>query len=165
MFTFLCQHTHRSLLLHHSLVLAFVHLCSQMDEHQHVRPNTGTTELNHSYYTGNSLSALHSSQQFHDDTVSTSVHPLVSTQETNGTTSSGSASGPQLPHDPISSPVLGERGREENGRRRQEQGARKEGEEGGSKAVEVETCWVTVKKKIRAEETARTRRGEPEVRR
>ena len=45
-------------------------------------------------------------QQSHDDTVSTSVHPLVSTQETNGTTSSGSAFGPQLPHGPISSPVL-----------------------------------------------------------
>ena len=101
-----CANTHRSLLLHLSLVLAFVYLCSQMEEHQNVRPSTGTTEWNHSYYTGNSLSALHSSQQFHDDTVSTSVHPLVSTQETNGTTSSGSAFGPQLPHSPISSPVL-----------------------------------------------------------
>ena len=80
-----CANTHRSLLLHLSLELAFVFLCSQMDEHQNVRPSTGTTELNHSYYAGNSLSALHSSQQFHDDTVSTSVHPLVSTQETNGT--------------------------------------------------------------------------------
>ena len=55
---------------------------------------------------GITLTTLHSSQQFHDDTVSTSVHPLVSTQETNGTTSSGSAFGPQLPHGPISSPVL-----------------------------------------------------------
>ena len=71
-----------------------------------MRPLNGTTELNHFYYACNSLSALHSSQQFHDDTVSTSVHPLVSTQETNGTTSSGFASGPQLSHDPISSPVL-----------------------------------------------------------
>ena len=76
-----------------------------MEEQQNVRPSTGTTELNHSYYTGNSLSVLHSSQQFHDDTVSTSVHPLVSTQETKGTTSSGSAFGPQLPHGPISSQV------------------------------------------------------------
>ena len=74
-----CANIHRSLLLHLSLVLAFVYLCSQMEEHQNVRPSTGTTELNHSYYTGNSLFALHSSQQFHDDTVSTSVHPLVST--------------------------------------------------------------------------------------
>ena len=101
-----CANTHRSLLLHFSLVLAFVDLCSQMEEHQNVRPSTGTTELIHSYCTGNSLSALHSSQQFHDDTVSTSVHPQVSTQATNGTTSSGSAFGPQLPHGPISSPVL-----------------------------------------------------------
>ena len=53
---------------------------------------------NRSYYTGNSLSALHSSQQFHDDT--------VSTHETNGTTSSGSAFGPQLPHGPIRSLFL-----------------------------------------------------------
>ena len=60
---------------------------------------TLTTRATHSlHYT------LH--QQFHDDTVSTSVLPLVSTQETNGTTSSGSAFGPQLPHGPISSPVL-----------------------------------------------------------
>ena len=101
-----CATTYRSLLLHLSLLLAFVYLCSQMEEHQNVRPSTGTTELNHSHYTGNSLSALHSSQQFHDDTVSTSVHPLVSTQEANGTTSSGSAFGPQIPHGPISSPVL-----------------------------------------------------------
>ena len=86
-----CANTHRSLLLHLSLVLAFVYLCSQMEEHQNVRRSTGTTELNHSYHTANSLSALHSFQQFHDDTVSTSVHPLVSTQETNGTSSSGSA--------------------------------------------------------------------------
>ena len=75
-----CANTHRSLLHHLSLVLAFVYLCSQMEEHQNVRPSTGTTELNHSYYTGNSLSALHSLQQLHDDTVSTScaatgLHP------------------------------------------------------------------------------------------
>ena len=103
--THFCANTHRSLLLHLSLVFALVSLCSQMEEHQNVRPSTGTTEWNHSYYTGNSLSALHSFQQFHDDTVSTSVQPLVSTQETNGTTSSGSAFGPQLPHGLISSHV------------------------------------------------------------
>ena len=50
-----CASTHRSLLLHLSLVLAFVYLCSQMDEHQHMRPSTNTSELNHSYYAGNSL--------------------------------------------------------------------------------------------------------------
>ena len=82
-----CAYTHRSLLLHLSLVFAFVSFCSQMEDHQNVQPSTGTTEWNHSYYTGNSLSALHSLQQLHDDTVSTSVQPVVSTQETNGTAS------------------------------------------------------------------------------
>ena len=67
--------THHSLLLHLSLVFALVTFCSQMEEHQNVRPSTGTTEWNHSYYAGNSLSALHSLQQLHDDTVSTSVQP------------------------------------------------------------------------------------------
>ena len=100
-----CACTHHSLLLHLSLVFAFVSFCSQMEEHQNVQPSTGTTEWNHSYLSGNSLSALHSLQQLHDDTVSTSVQPLVSTQETNGTTSSGSVSSPQLPHSLISSQV------------------------------------------------------------
>ena len=71
-----------------------------------MRLPTGTSELNRSYYTGNSLSALHSSQQFHDDTVSASVHPLVSTQQINDTTPSCSALGPQLLHGHIGSPVL-----------------------------------------------------------
>ena len=70
-----CANTHRSLLLHLSLVFAFVYLCSQMEERQNVRPSTGTTEWNHFYYTGNSLSALHSSQQLHDDTVATGLYP------------------------------------------------------------------------------------------
>ena len=74
-----CPFTHRSLLLHLSLVFALVSFCSPMEVHQNVRPSTGTTEWNHSYYTGNSLSALHSSQPLHGDTVSTSVQPLVST--------------------------------------------------------------------------------------
>ena len=101
-----CANTHRSLLLHLSLVFAFVSSCSQMEEHQNVRPSTGTTELNPSYFSGNSLSALHSLQQSHDDTVSSSVQTLVSTQETNGTASSGSMSSPQLPHSLISSQLL-----------------------------------------------------------
>ena len=43
----------------------------------------------------------------------------------------------------------GERRREENGRKREEQGVRNEGEEGGSKVVEVETGWVTVKRRTK----------------
>ena len=88
-FTFLCLHTSQLASASSLWCLSFVSFCSQMEEHQNVRPSTGTTEWNHSYYTGNSLSALHSLQQLHDDTVSTSVQPLVSTQETNGTASSG----------------------------------------------------------------------------
>ena len=42
---------------------------------------------------------------------------------------------------------IDERGREEKGRRREEQRERKESEEGGSKVVEVETGWVTVKRR------------------
>ena len=49
-----CACTHRSLLLHLSLVFAFVSFCSQMEEHQNVQPATGTTEWNHSYFRGNS---------------------------------------------------------------------------------------------------------------
>ena len=86
--------------------LRLLNLCPQMEGHQNASSSTGPPELNHSCYTGTALSALHSSQQVHDDSISTSVHPLVSTQETNGTTSSGCAFGPQLPHGPISSPVL-----------------------------------------------------------
>ena len=61
-----------------------------------MRFSTGPSELNRSYCTGNSFSALHSSQQFHDDPVSTFVHPLVSTQLINETTPSCSALGPQF---------------------------------------------------------------------
>ena len=45
-----CANTHCRLLLLLSLVLAFVYLCSQMEEHQNVRPSTGTTERNHSLH-------------------------------------------------------------------------------------------------------------------
>ena len=71
-----------------------------------MRLSTCLSELNRSYYTGNSFSALQSSQQFHDDPASTSVHPLVSTQEINDTTPSCSALGPQLLHGHTGSPVL-----------------------------------------------------------
>ena len=58
-----CAYTHHSLVQHLSLVFAFVIFSSQMEEQQSVRPPCGTTEWNHSYYTGNSLSALHSLEQ------------------------------------------------------------------------------------------------------
>ena len=77
-----------------------------MEGHQSVRLSTGPSELTRSYYTGNSFSALKSSQQFHDNPASTSVHPLVSTKEFNDTTPSCSALGPQLLHGHTGSPVL-----------------------------------------------------------
>ena len=55
-----CACTHHSSLQHLSLVFAFVIFSSQMEEQQNVRLPLGTTEWNHSYYTGNSLSAPHS---------------------------------------------------------------------------------------------------------
>ena len=77
-----------------------------MEEHQNVRLSTGSSELNRSYYTGNSFSVLHSSQQVHDDTVFTSVHPRASTPRINDTTLSCSALGSQSLHGHIGSPVL-----------------------------------------------------------
>ena len=97
-----CANTHRSLILHLSLVLALVYLCSLMDG---VQPPPGTTEWNHSYYTGNSFSAPQSVQQLQNGTISTSVQPLAYTQEVNGPASSGFVSSPLLPRSAISSQV------------------------------------------------------------
>ena len=70
-----------------------------------MQPPPGTTEWNHSYYTGNSLSAPHSVQQLQNGTISTSVQPLASIQEANGAASSGFVSSPLLPRSAISSQV------------------------------------------------------------
>ena len=75
-----CIHNLQFCLASLSLVLAIVNLCPQMEGHQNVSPSTGPPELNRSYYTGNLLSALHSSQQVHEDSVPTSVHSRASTQ-------------------------------------------------------------------------------------
>ena len=69
----------------------------------HVRLSIGPSELNRSYCTGNSLSALQSSQQFRDDT---SPRLCIHWSPHRTLTSSGSALGPQLLHGHISSPVL-----------------------------------------------------------
>ena len=77
-----------------------------MEGHQNVSSSTGPSELNHSYYAGNSLSALHSSQQVHDGTVFTSVHPRALTQRLIDNMPSCSALGSQLLHGHTGSPVL-----------------------------------------------------------
>ena len=104
----ICVHTQYAALPRFSLslVLAIVNLCPQMEGHQNVSSSTGPPELNHSYYAGNSLSALHSSQQVHEDSVSTSVHSRASTQRLIDNTPSCSALGSQLPHGHTGSPVL-----------------------------------------------------------
>ena len=65
----------------------------------------GTTECNHSYYTGNSFSASHSVLQLQNGESANSVQPLTHTQQANGAASSGSVSSPALPCSTISSQV------------------------------------------------------------
>ena len=101
-----CVNTHRSLLLHLSLVLAFVYLCSLMEGQQNVQLPPGTTVWNHSYYTGSSFSAPHSVQQLQNGVISTSAQPFAYTQEANGTASSGFVSSPLLPCSAFSSQAL-----------------------------------------------------------
>ena len=96
------QHCFASL----TLVLAIVSLCPQMEGHQNVSSSTGPSELNHSYYAGNSLSALHSSLQVHEDSVPTSVHSRPTTQRLIDNTPSCSALGSQLLHRNTGSPAL-----------------------------------------------------------
>ena len=62
--------------------------------------------MNRSYYTGNSLSVLHSSQHVHDDSVPTSVHSPPTSQRLIDNTPSCSAIGPQLLHRNTGSPAL-----------------------------------------------------------
>ena len=62
--------THHSLLLHLALVFVFATFSFQMEVQQNVRPPFGTTEWNHSYCTGNSLSAPLSVQQLQNGTIS-----------------------------------------------------------------------------------------------
>ena len=77
-----------------------------MEGHQNVSSSTGPSELNRSYYTGNSLSVLHSSQQVHEDSVPTSVHSRPTTQQLIDNTPSCAAIGPQLLHRNTGSPAL-----------------------------------------------------------
>ena len=76
-----------------------------MEEQLNVRMPPGTTECNHSYYTGNSFSAPHFVQQLQNGTIATPVQPLASIQEVNGAASSGFVSSSLLPRSAISSQV------------------------------------------------------------
>ena len=65
----------------------------------------GTTECNHSYYTGNSFSAPHFVQQLQNGTIATPVQPPASIQEVDGPASSGVISSSLLSRSAISSQV------------------------------------------------------------
>ena len=109
LFVLICVYTQSCSFASSSLslwCLRLLNLGPQMEGHQNVSSSTGPPELNRSYYTSNSLSALHSSQQVHDDSVSTSVHPWALTQRLIDNTPSCSALGSQLLHDHTGSPVL-----------------------------------------------------------
>ena len=69
-----------------------------MEGHQNVSSSTGHSELNRSYYTGNSLSVLSSSQQVHEVSVPASVHSRPTTQQLIDNMPSCAAIGPQLLH-------------------------------------------------------------------
>ena len=86
-----CTNAHRSLLLHH---ISLWCLCLSLSL---LRRKNQNVLWNHSCTMSDSLSAPHSSQQSHDGTVSTSVQPLVYTQETIGNMFFF-VSRPQLPH-------------------------------------------------------------------
>ena len=76
-----------------------------MEGQQNVQPPPGTTEWNHSYYTGSSLSAPHSVQLLQNGMISTSVQPFAYLQEATGAASSGFVSSPLLPRSAFSSQV------------------------------------------------------------
>ena len=73
---------------------------------QNVSSSTGHSEMNRSFYTGNSLSVLHSSQHVHEDSVPTSVHSPPTTQQLIDNMPSRAATGPQLLHRNTGSPAL-----------------------------------------------------------
>ena len=77
-----------------------------MEGHQNVSSSTGHSEMNRSYYKGNSLSVLHSSQHVYDDSVPTSVHSPPTSQRLFDNTPSCSAISPQLLHRNTGSPAL-----------------------------------------------------------
>ena len=93
-----CVCTHHSSLQHLPFrCLPLLSSRAHMDEPQCMRLPLGTTEWNHSYNTGNSLSALHSLQQLQAGATSPSpVQMSASTRESHGVAPSSSVSCPQV---------------------------------------------------------------------
>ena len=93
-----CACTHHSSLQHLPFrCLSSLLLSSQMEEQQNVQQPHGTTWWNHSFYTGNSLSALHPLQQLQVGASSPpSVQMSASTRVSHGAAPSSSVSCPQV---------------------------------------------------------------------
>ena len=106
LFTCLCLHTPQLVATPPFRCLPSLSFRAHMDEPQYMRLPLGTTEWNHSYYTGNSLSALHFLQQLQAGASSPSpVQMSASTRESHGAASSSSVSSPQVTHSAISPQV------------------------------------------------------------
>ena len=85
LFTCLCLYTPQLLAAPALLCPSSLSLRAHMDELQNMRLPLGTTEWNHSYYTANSLSALHPLQQLQAGASSPSpVQMSASTRESHG---------------------------------------------------------------------------------
>ena len=76
-----------------------------MEEQLNLRLPPGTTECNHSYFSGNSFSAPQFVQQLQNGTIPTLVQPLASIQEVNGAASSSFVSSSLLSCSAVSSQV------------------------------------------------------------
>ena len=106
LFTCLCLYTPQLRAASALLCPSSLSLRAHMDELQNMRLPLGTTEWNHSYYTGNSLSALHSLQQLQAGASSPpSVQMSASTRESHDAATSSSVSCPQVTHSAISPQV------------------------------------------------------------
>ena len=80
-----------------------------------VQTPPGTTECNHSYYTGNSFSVSHSAQQLQHGTPATPAQPPASIQEVNAPVSSGVISSSLFTRSTISSQVTADPTRNDTG--------------------------------------------------
>ena len=97
LFTCLCLYTPQLLAASALLCPFSLSLSAHMEELQCMRLPFGTTGWNHTYYTSNSLSALHSLQQLQAVASSPSlVQMSASTRESHGAATSSSVSCPQV---------------------------------------------------------------------
>ena len=103
---FTCLYTPQLLAASAFLCPSLLSLHAHMDDFQNMRLPLGTTGWNHSYFTGNPLSALHSLQQLQAGASSpSSVQIAASTRESRGAATSSPVSCPQVTRSAISPQV------------------------------------------------------------